>query len=312
MTQSVPTIGRFAPSPSGRMHLGNIFTALLAWLAARAAGGSIILRIEDLDSLRCRREYAELLKEDLLWLGLDWDTEACPQRDRGAAYAGVCARLEEMGLVYPCWCTRGDLHAASAPHASDGHPIYPGTCRGLSAEEIAQKKGAPSLRLLVPDEIIRFSDHIQGDYEENLATECGDFVIRKADGTFAYQLAVVVDDIAAGVTQVLRGCDLLSSTPRQLYLYRLLGAKAPEYAHVPLLLGPDGRRLSKRDLDLDVSILQKTHSAQQLIGYLAWLAGLLDRPEPAKSTELIPLFRWATLKKEDITVDLDKLASLAK
>ncbi len=300
-------LGRFAPTPSGRMHLGNVFSALLAWLSARAAGGGILLRIEDLDTLRCTRENAELLRDDLRWLGLVWDEEQPPQSTRSAYYEEVLARLADAGEVYPCWCTRGDLKSApNAPHASDGHPIYPGTCRGLSAAERAARarERPPLWRLRVPDETIRFTDGNYGPYEENLARGCGDFILRRADGVFAYQLAVVADDIAAGVTQVVRGRDLLSSTPRQLYLYRLLGAAPPAYYHVPLLTAPDGRRLSKRDDDLDMGPLRERLSAEELLGALARAAGLLDEPVPCTAAELVPLFDWAKIGTRDIPVDL--------
>ena len=202
-------VGRFAPTPSGRMHLGNLFAAMLAWASVRKNGGRIILRIEDLDTERCTVAFADLVKSDLEWLGLDWDEETPPQRDRGHAYAAALKQLDEQGLVYPCWCTRGLLHAASAPHAEDGHSVYPGFCRNLSPEERDERAGRPaSTRLLVPDETITFIDGLQGPYSENLARDCGDFVVRKADGGWAYQLAVVVDDIASGVTEVVRDRDL--------------------------------------------------------------------------------------------------------
>ena len=216
--------GRFAPTPSGRMHLGNVFSALLAWLSVHAAHGELVLRIEDLDTLRCSAENAEILKDDLRWLGLTWDAEQPDQSTRSEYYESILDRLRGDGFVYPCWCTRGDLkNAANAPHASDGHPIYPGTCRDLTEEERAAKAKvrAPLWRLRAPDESIAFSDGHYGPYAENLSRECGDFILRRADGVFAYQLAVVADDIDAGVTQVVRGRDLLSSTPRQLYLSTL-------------------------------------------------------------------------------------------
>lgn len=300
-------LGRFAPTPSGRMHLGNVFSALLAWLSVRSAGGSLLLRIEDLDTLRCSAENAEIVKDDLRWLGLVWDGEQPCQSTRSGYYEKILDRLRDMGCVYPCWCTRGDLkNAANAPHASDGHPIYPGTCRDLSVEERARRAAErpPLWRLRVPDEEISFTDGHYGLYTENLARECGDFILRRADGVFAYQLAVVADDIDAGVTQVVRGCDLLSSTPRQLYLYRLLGAAPPNYFHVPLLTAPDGRRLSKRDRDLDLGILRERFTAPELLGQLAFAAGLLDAPGCASAEELIPLFAWAKIPKHDIAVDI--------
>ncbi len=295
-------IGRFAPSPSGRMHLGNVFSALLAWLSVRSCGGTMILRIEDLDPARCRAEYADQLKRDLEWLGLDWDVEQIPQSARTACYAEQFARLSALGLVYPCYCTRNELHAASAPHASDGNVIYAGTCRNLTAVERAGKTRAPAWRLIVPDETISFCDGLQGDYSENLARECGDFIIRRSDGVYAYQLAVVTDDAAGGVTQIVRGRDLLSSTPRQIYLQRLLGAPTPVYYHVPLLTAPDGRRLSKREHDLDMGALRQRCTPERLVGGLAYLAGILDAPETVSAQDLTPEFSWQRVKKENIVI----------
>ena len=300
-------LGRFAPTPSGRMHLGNVFSALMAWLSVRSMGGELLLRIEDLDTLRCSVENAEILRDDLRWLGLDWDYEQPCQSSRGGFYEEILARLREQGEIFPCWCTRGDLkNAPNAPHASDGHPIYPGTCRGLTEEQRRDKFALrpPLWRLRVPEERVSFIDGHYGLYEENLARECGDFILRRADGVFAYQLAVVADDIDAGVTQVVRGRDLLSSTPRQLYLYRLLEATPPRYYHVPLLTAPDGRRLSKRDQDLDMGILRQKFRPEELLGALAHAAGFLEENTPCSAAELIPLFDWTKVPKEDIAVVL--------
>ena len=295
-------VGRFAPSPSGRMHLGNVFSALMAWLSVRSAGGTMVLRIEDLDPDRCRPEYAEQLKDDLRWLRLDWDTEQTPQSRRTEAYRERFERLREMGLVYPCYCSRGELHAASAPHASDGNVIYAGTCRDLTEEERAAKTRRPAWRLIVPDEEIAFHDGLQGEYRENLARECGDFIIRRSDGVYAYQLAVVTDDAEAGVTQIVRGRDLLSSTPRQIYLQRLLGLPTPEYYHVPLLVAPDGRRLSKREHDLDMGALRERCTPEALLGCLAQLSGLRPTAEPVTAGELAAVFSWNFAAKENITI----------
>ena len=295
-------IGRFAPSPSGRMHLGNVFSALMAWLSVRSAGGTMVLRIEDLDPDRCRPEYAEQMKDDLRWLGLDWDVEQTPQSRRTEAYRECFERLREMGLVYPCYCSRGELHAASAPHASDGNVIYAGTCRDLTEEERAAKTRRPAWRLIVPDEEIAFHDGLQGEYRENLARECGDFIIRRSDGVYAYQLAVVTDDAEAGVTQIVRGRDLLSSTPRQIYLQRLLGLPTPEYYHVPLLVAPDGRRLSKREHDLDMGALRERYTPEALLGCLAQLSGLRPTAEPVTAGELAAVFSWNFAAKENITI----------
>ncbi len=295
--------GRFAPSPSGRMHLGNVFSAMLAWLSVRSRGGRMLLRIEDLDPDRCRREYAETLKDDLRWLGLDWDREQTPQSQRTAAYAAEFERLRDLGLVYPCYCSRGELHAASAPHAADGRVLYAGTCRNLTEAQRAAKTKAPAWRLMVPDRVYGFEDGLQGHFEENLARDCGDFLIRRADGVYAYQLAVVTDDGQGGITEVVRGMDLLDSTPRQLYLYELLHLTPPQFSHVPLLVAPDGRRLSKREKDLDLGVLRQNYTPEQLLGRLAHLAGLLDRPESVSARELAGEFSWKKVKKEPVVLE---------
>lgn len=305
--------GRFAPSPSGRMHLGNVFCALMAWLSCRAQGGRMLLRIEDLDPQRSRMEYARLLEEDLRWLGLDWDEgglEApggpCLQSRRFAAYAAALERLRAGHEIYPCFCTRAELHAAQAPHASDGSALYSGRCRRLTPRErdaLAQEQ-PPALRLHLPDEEIGFDDLICGRVTQNLARECGDIIVRRRDGVYAYQLAVTVDDGEMGVTEVIRGRDLLSSTPRQIFLHRALGYPPPRYGHVPLLTAPDGRRLSKREKDLDMAALRRRfRSPQPIIGRLAFLAGLTDRPEGLCARDLIPLFCADRLAAESIAID---------
>ena len=292
--------GRFAPSPSGRMHLGNVFCAMLAWLSARSAGGEMVLRIEDLDPDRCRPEYAVQLRDDLLWLGLDWDREQTPQSRRKAAYADAFEGLRRRGLVYPCYCSRADLHAASAPHASDGRLLYAGTCRHLTERERAGKTKEPAWRLLVPDRVFSIRDGLQGEFSENLAKDCGDFIIRRADGVYAYQLAVVLDDGNGAITQVVRGRDLMESTPRQLYLYELLGLPAPSFYHVPLLLAPDGRRLSKRDRSLDLGVLREKYTAPELLGTLAGFCGLIPKGLAASAAELLDVFSWERVEKSDV------------
>ncbi|WOC32671.1 MULTISPECIES: tRNA glutamyl-Q(34) synthetase GluQRS [Caproicibacterium] len=311
MSQSV--CGRFAPTPSGRMHAGNVLCALLAWLSARSQGGRMVLRIEDLDPLRCPPENAALLEDDLHWLGLDWDEGGSAGGPHAPYYQSQCTdfyeaalqKLRNKGLLYPCFCSRAQLHVASAPHLSDGQVIYNGRCRGLTAEQIrrlSQQRPA-ALRLRVPPETIRFTDGCTGTYAENLAEACGDFLVRRSDGIFAYQLAVVVDDARMEVTEVVRGRDLLASTPRQLYLYRLLGCRPPRYCHIPLLLAPDGRRLSKRDHDLDLGRLRQTlPDARPLIGALAFLCGLQPAPEPVCAQDLLPHFRWSAVRKTSIRI----------
>ncbi len=304
-------VGRFAPSPSGRMHLGNLLCSLLAWLSARSAGGRVVLRIEDLDAMRCPRAFADLLEQDLTWLGLDWDeggSKGGPhgpyyQSERSEIYNLYYQRLVERGLVYPCFCSRGQLHAASAPHRADGQVVYPGTCRGLTASQAAEaaRRRPPAWRLRLPKELtLSFTDGHLGPVTEDLPADCGDFVLRRADGVFAYQLAVVVDDALMGVTQVVRGGDLLSSTPRQLWLYRLLELPAPEFYHLPLLLAPDGRRLSKRDGDQSLEHLQDRYSPEEIVGRLAYAAGLQSAPDPARPADLLPGFSWDKVPTQDI------------
>lgn len=295
-------IGRFAPSPSGRMHLGNVFSAMLAWLSVKSCGGKMVLRIEDLDPDRCRPEYADTLKRDLEWLGLFWDEEQTQQSRRTQAYREMFSRLDDRGLVYPCYCSRGELHAASAPHASDGTLLYAGTCRNLTPAQRAMKTKPPCWRVKVPDETVFFTDGLQGDTEQNLAASCGDFIVRRADGVYAYQLAVVTDDADAGVTQVVRGSDLLSSTPRQIWLQRQLGLPEPAYYHVPLLLAPDGRRLSKRERDLDMGALRLRHTPESLLGLLAHACGLLESSVPISAAELAGDFSWQMVRGENIVI----------
>ena len=296
-------IGRFAPTPSGRMHLGNVFAALLAWLSVRSKGGSMVLRMEDLDTQRTSEEFAAILREDLLWLGLDWDTETQCQSQRSEVYAHYFDLLQQKQLLYPCYCTRSQLHSVNAPHLSDGTYVYPGTCRGKVFSPSEQQR-PPAWRVIVPDKLWRLQDLVQGEYAENLSVACGDFVVRRGDGVFVYQLAVTVDDALAGVTEVVRGRDLLSSAPRQMYLQSLFGFPHPTYGHVPLLLAPDGRRLSKRDGDLDLGALRQKLTSQQLLGALAYTAGILEKPESLSAEELVSVFSWGKVKREDICLDL--------
>lgn len=296
---NTPPVGRFAPTPSGRMHLGNVFAALIAWLSVRSRGGSFILRMEDLDTQRTSDEFAEILRSDLRWLGLDWDLETQPQSQRSKVYDTYFDRLKQMGLLYPCYCTRSQLHSVNAPHLSDGTYLYPGTCR----DKAAQPDRPHSWRVKVPDRLWQVQDLCQGEYEENLLTHCGDFVVRRADGCYVYQLAVTVDDGEAGVTEVVRGVDLLSSAPRQMYLQELLGFSHPRYGHVPLLVAEDGRRLSKRDRDLDLGVLRQKMSPEKLLGVLAFSAGLTDRLEDINAKELVHQFRWDRLQGESLCLD---------
>lgn len=302
-------VGRFAPTPSGRMHLGNVFAALIAWLSVRSRDGEMVLRMEDLDTQRTSAEFAETLRDDLRWLGLTWDRETPAQSQRSAVYDKYFEILREKGLLYPCYCTRSQLHSVNAPHLSDGTYVYPGTCRNLTEGERAAFQRPPAWRVVVPDRVWTVEDRIQGTYRCNLATECGDMVVRRADGVYVYQLAVTVDDGEAGVTEVVRGMDLLSSAPRQMYLQELFGFPHPEYAHVPMLLAPDGRRLSKRDRDLDLGILRQRLTREALLGALAFAAGLIDQEVSVSLNDLTKEFSWKKLSGDHIFLDPTRLGN---
>lgn len=306
--------GRFAPTPSGPMHIGNASTALAAWLQVRSQGGSFVLRIEDIDVTRCQPRFESLILEDLRWLGLDWDEGPdvggphgpYRQSDRTRLYEEAHRRLVERNLLYPCYCSRSDLRRlAQAPHgiSSEG-PIYPGTCRHLSdAERNARaKRKTPSLRFAIASgQAVDFYDLVYGPQHFTPAT-MGDFIVRRADGVFSYQLAVVVDDAAMGITDVLRGYDLLDSTPRQILLYQTLGLAVPRFTHVPLLVGPDGERLSKRHGSIAISDLREAGvKPERVIGAIACELGLVDRPDPVSARDLIPEFDEARITKRDRT-----------
>ena len=298
-----PVVGRFAPTPSGRMHLGNVFAALIAWLSVRSRNGELVLRMEDLDTQRTSADFAEVLRDDLRWLGLNWDRETPPQSQRSAVYDQYFDKMADLGLLYPCYCTRSQLHSVNAPHLSDGTYVYAGTCRDLTAEQRAAFDRKPAWRVKVPDKVWRITDLVQGDYALNLATDCGDMVVRRADGVYVYQLAVTVDDGEAGVTEVVRGTDLLGSAPRQMYLQSLFGFSTPAYGHVPLLMSADGRRLSKRDRDLDMGALRQRVSPEKLLGVLAHAAGLIPAPDPISARELAGEFSWEKLKGAELLLD---------
>ena len=293
-------VGRFAPTPSGRMHLGNVFAAMIAWLSVKSRGGHLVLRMEDLDTLRTSAEFAETLRQDLIWLGLYWDEETPPQSRRSQVYDAYFEKLRDMDLLYPCYCSRAQLHNVNAPHLSDGTYVYAGTCRNLTDQQREAMDRKPAWRVKVADRLWTVNDLAQGVLQQNLVTDCGDFVVRRADGVYVYQLAVVVDDGEAGVTEVVRGMDLLGSAPRQMYLQELFGFSHPAYGHVPMLLAPDGRRLSKRDRDLDLGELRKRMTAQELLGSLAHSAGIIDRKEALSAQELAAEFSWDKLKGDAI------------
>ena len=292
-------VGRFAPTPSGRMHLGNVFSALMAWASVRSQNGSFILRIEDLDIRAHNPQYTSLLLDDLQWLGLTWDKGPYYQSKRAELYQDALLKLKQQKLLYPCFCSRADLHAAQAPHASDGAYVYAGTCRDLSKserEELSKHK-IPANRIRVPNKTYAFEDKVYGQTSQNLSKLCGDFIVQRADEVFAYQLAVVVDDADMGVTEVVRGSDLLSSTPRQLYLQDVLGFSHPIYAHLPLLVAPDGRRLSKRNHDLDLGVLRSQgKTPEEILGFLAYCVGLAEENEPLSAVQIANRFSWDVLR----------------
>lgn len=300
--------GRFAPSPTGRMHLGNVFSALLSWLSAKAQGGTWLLRMEDIDPQRSRREFAELIMDDLEWLGLAWDEgprvggDHGPyvQSERGDIYGDCLRRLQEGGMVYPCYCTRADIMATQAPHESDGRVVYKGTCRSLPP---CARSGAAALRMKVPEAghgVVAFTDGHYGPQEVDLTAQCGDFIVRRRDGAWAYQLAVVVDDAMMGVTEVVRGRDLLLSSPQQIYLARQLGFEPPRFTHLPLLCNAAGQRLSKRDRSMDMEVLRTRYTANELIGCLAHMAGLQPEPAPVTPQQLLSTFRWDLVPQDDV------------
>lgn len=292
--------GRFAPSPTGRMHLGNVFSALLSWLSAKSQGGTWLLRIEDIDPQRSKQEYAELIMDDLHWLGLDWDEGPYYQSERGDIYEHYLKQLTDNGLTYPCYCTRADILATQAPHESDGRVVYKGTCRNLA---LGVKTGPAAIRMKVPSEgkgILSFTDGHYGMQTIDLTTHCGDFIVRRKDGAWAYQLAVVVDDALMGINEVVRGCDLLLSSPQQIYLAQQLGFAPPHFTHLPLLCNKQGQRLSKRDQSLDMAALRTSNTPEEIIGMLAHAAGLQQSNEPITAQELVGEFSWDKIPTNNI------------
>lgn len=292
--------GRFAPSPTGRMHLGNVFSALLSWLSAKSQGGTWLLRIEDIDPQRSKQEYAELIMDDLHWLGLDWDEGPYYQSERSDIYEHYLKQLTDNGLTYPCYCTRADILATQAPHESDGRVVYKGTCRNLAP---GVKTGPAAIRMKVPSEgkgILSFTDGHYGMQTIDLTTHCGDFIVRRKDGVWAYQLAVVVDDALMGINEVVRGCDLLLSSPQQIYLAQQLGFAPPHFTHLPLLCNKQGQRLSKRDQSLDMAALRTSNTPEEIIGMLAHAAGLQQSNEPITAQELIGEFSWDKIPTNNI------------
>jgi len=307
--------GRFAPSPTGPLHLGNARTALLSWLDARARGGRYTMRVEDLDGPRVRPGLEARILAELRWLGLDWvggpdvGGPAGPYRqsERTGRFAAALERLRELGAAYPCFCSRAEIALSSqAPHGpSDEGPRYPGTCRGLGVEEVRARseKRRPAWRLRVPEGEVAFQDAVHGTQRFDVSATVGDFVVMRADGVAAYQLAVVVDDAAMEVTEVVRGADLLASTARQLLLFRALGLAEPRFGHVPLLLGEDGARLAKRHGARSLGELREGGAdPRAVVGLLAATAGLVEFGARVRPADVVAGFRLSALDREPATI----------
>jgi glutamyl-tRNA synthetase len=310
-------VGRLAPSPTGGLHLGHARTFLLAWLAARGAAGRILLRIEDLDASRVRPEARAGALDDLRWLGLDWDEGPYVQSERMEAYTASLERLKRAGMVYPCTCKRSDIaRAAAAPHAEDEGLVYPGTCAGRTAadaEGLARAGRPYAWRFRVPDEPIGWDDLVLGRVEGHPARVGGDFLVGRDPAGPAYQLAVVHDDATTGVTQVIRGDDLVPSTPRQVLLYRALGWPPPAFGHVPLAVGPDGRRLAKRDGSLKLATLRAAGvDARRLVGWLARSCGWTDRAEPSSPGDWIGRSRLDSVPGQPWVVTAGAVSALLR
>lgn len=298
--------GRYAPSPSGILHLGNMTTALLTWLDARSVGGSLLLRMEDLDPERSSAAFAAQIAEDMKRVGLDWDAgypePGYSQGERTALYEDVFGILMRRGLLYPCYCSRSERLAASAPHPGEEHRDPGCKCRYFSRLERAELEARgrrPAWKVKVPDRHISFCDGHYGRFEENLA-DSGDFIIKRSDGVFAYQLAVSFDDMDMGISRVVRGRDLLGSTARQIWLISELGGKPPEYCHAPLLISGE-RKMSKRSGELNMEHLLSRFSPEELVGHMARLLGLTSGA-PMSAKELLNYFSWDKIDKNDIMI----------
>lgn len=323
-----PPRGRYAPTPSGLLHVGNARTALVAWLSVRSRGGSFLWRLEDLDGPRTVPGMAEAAERDLAWLGLDWDEGGgrggpyAPyvQSQRAGSYEAALDVLAAAGRLFPCRRSRADLaHLATAPHGREGLPPYPAELRpralppGWLAELCRARAPDAAIRFCVAPEPITFRDRLGGVVTERVSETVGDFVLKRRDGLYAYQLAVVVDDLAMGVTEVVRGRDLLASTARQIQLLEALGGRRPEYAHIPLVLNAAGEKLSKRDGATTLAALREAGvRPEELVGYLAFSLGLAASPTPCTASELIPAFAWQRLRREDWTLPADLTAELRR
>lgn len=319
-------VGRLAPSPTGAQHLGNARTFLVAWLSIRSQGGKILLRIEDIDSPRVKPDSLTQAIEDLQWLGLDWDDGPAPddyaapddglspwiQSNRMERYKLALERLQAGEKVYPCTCSRKDIQeAASAPHESSDGPVYGGTCAARKVNDGTKLQQPFAWRFRVEDHQTRFVDRFAGEKRISVANSLGDFVVYRNDGTPAYQLAVVVDDHEMGVSEVIRGDDLIPSTFRQLELFRFFGWRPPEFGHVPLVVGPDGRRLAKRHGDTRLaSFRNRGVTAGKIIGLLAFSLGWLKHPEEVLPGELIDRFEPGRIPQEPWVVGAKEIAWL--
>lgn len=287
--------------------MGNLFTALLSWLSVKSRGGVWVLRIEDLDPQRSRYEYGRLIEDDLMWLGLEWDEGGLDgkgaygpyvQSERHGYYEKALEELVSRGLVYPCSCTRADILSTQAPHASDGRVVYNGRCRPRELPPMPRvniDETGRALRIWTPDAVIKVRDTLAGEIKCNLALEWGDFMVRRADGAWSYQLAVVVDDALMGITEVVRGNDLIYSSAPQQYLAGLLSYTTPEWYHVPLVVNSDGIRLSKRDKGAAMDMLRLRFNPREIVGQLAFMAGLIPEYRPVTPSELLPIMNWHNL-----------------
>ncbi len=309
-------ISRLAPSPTGALHLGNIRTFMWAWLSIRSQGGTMLMRIEDLETPRVKPGVAEKMLDDLRWLGFDWDGEIVVQTQRRNYFAEIFESLKSQNALYPCVCTRSDMLAAAqgAPNEGDHELRYPGTCRTRSELEMRDRSAhsdrAPAWRLKTSLREIEFDDLLSGKHRINPHAEVGDFIVARGPDNPAYQLAVVADDIASHVTEVVRGDDLIPSTARQLLLYQLLNAAPPRYGHVPLLIGPDGKRLAKRHGDARIaSFRNQGIRPERIIGTLARWSGLIDESD-AKLSDLISVWSWQKLNRERVILTPAKLSEI--
>jgi len=307
----IQNIGRFAPTPSGYLHMGNLMTTLLTWLDIRKIDGQLVFRLEDLDRYRLGYEFSPPLFDDLKWLGLDWDigwngdasSEYC-QANRSEIYEKVFNSFMEKDMVYPCYCSRNERLAAVAPHIGDSLD-FGCKCKHLSEDEkrkLERNGKKPSWKIKVPDKNISFVDGHYGVYSGNIAQQ-GDFIIRRSDGVYAYQLATSVDDVLMGVTRVVRGRDLISSSIRQIWLIQQLGGTVPEYIHVPLIVTENGRKLSKREGDLNMETFRKVYTPEKLIGMLSYYAGLTESDDEVSLDALINGFSWEKVKHDDILIN---------